>query len=89
MKIKYAKIFFKDIEKLAGQQNVSENVLNSISILKEAESLVNVANVKAIQGYASYYRIRIGNHRIGLKKTEEGIELISCLHRKDIYRMFP
>ncbi|SMP72063.1 mRNA interferase RelE/StbE [Desulfonatronum zhilinae] len=89
MKIKYAKSFLKDIEKLAGQQNVSENVLNIISILKEAQSLVEVANVKAIQGYASYYRIRIGNHRIGLKKTEEEIELIRCLHRKDIYRMFP
>lgn len=51
---------------------------------------MKVANVKEIQGYASYYyRIRIGNHRIGLKKTEEEIELIRCLHRKDIYRMFP
>lgn len=47
--------------------------------------------VQKLAGYQSYYKIRIGNYRIGLRiDQEEGsIEFQRVLHRKDIYRVFP
>jgi mRNA interferase RelE/StbE len=89
MKINYAKTFLKDLDKIGGRQAVKDDILNIINALKESTSLSEIKNVRAIQGYPSYFRIRTGNYRLGLKRTEEGIDLIRCLHRKDIYRMFP
>jgi mRNA interferase RelE/StbE len=33
--------------------------------------------------------VRIGDYRLGLKISEDAIELIRFLHRRDIYRRFP
>ena len=37
----------------------------------------------------SYYRIRIGDYRIGIKGEGDVIVLMRVMHRKDIYRVFP
>ncbi len=41
------------------------------------------------QGYDEYYRIRIGDYRLGIKVKKDSIEMLRCLHRKDIYKKFP
>ena len=46
-------------------------------------------DVRKIQGYDEYYRIRIGDYRLGIKVKEDSIEMLRCLHRKDIYKDFP
>jgi len=46
--------------------------------------------IKFIKGFKNYYRIRIGDYRIGFKKAEgENIEFMRVKHRKDIYKHFP
>ena len=48
-----------------------------------------------LQGYDHYYRIRVGDYRLGisiaitLEETEEMFRFVRCLHRKDIYKRFP
>lgn len=37
----------------------------------------------------SYYRIRIGNYRLGLKQEQDTLTLLRFMHRKDIYTYFP
>jgi len=44
---------------------------------------------KKIEGYEAYYRLRIGDYRLGIKLAGNTLELIRFLHRKDIYRRFP
>ncbi len=36
-----------------------------------------------------YWRIKIGEYRLGLEKDGDKIILVRILHRKDIYRYFP
>ena len=35
-----------------------------------------------------YYRLKIGDYRLGLKVLGDTVELIPFLHRRDIYRRF-
>jgi mRNA interferase RelE/StbE len=53
------------------------------------DSLGDMSNVRKIQGYEEYFRIRIGDYRLGIKMTKDYIEMLRFLHRKDIYRKFP
>ncbi len=36
-----------------------------------------------------YYRIRVGDYRIGVEVVGDEILFVRILHRKDIYRYFP
>ena len=54
-----------------------------------AEEFGAVANVKPMQGWSSYYRIHIGEYRLGLKLEGDVVVVLRFLHRRDIYRRFP
>ena len=49
----------------------------------------DISNVKKIKGDGDYYRIRVGEYRIGLAEENNAIAFIRVLHRKEIYRYFP
>lgn len=72
---------------------VDKNILKQIEVLlqhlAEAEGLHEIGQVKVMKGHPGYYRIRIGDYRIGLRLDEKGVVLLRVLHRKDIYRKFP
>lgn len=44
-----------------------------------------------LTGYITYYKIRVGDYRIGLHidSSEQLIEFQRVLHRREIYRKFP
>ncbi len=89
MQIEYGEQFLKDLKKLK-----TTNVYGSLKAycfeeLPSQPSLASIRNLKKMQGYQQYYRIRFGDYRIGLKDDGERIVLMRVLHRKDIYRFFP
>ncbi len=47
--------------------------------------------VQKLTSYREYYKIRFGDHRVGLRLDKERhiIEFRRILHRKEIYRKFP
>lgn len=69
------------------------NVLNRVKAvlieLESSESLDSLSNVKVMKGHPEYFRIRIGNYRLGLKQVDDGVRIIRFLSRGDIYRKFP
>ncbi len=42
-----------------------------------------------MSGFHDFYRIRIGDYRIGIALANAAVEFIRCLPRKDLYRFFP
>ena len=46
-------------------------------------------SLKRLSAGGDYYRIRVGDYRIGVTLKDETVAFVSCLHRKDIYRYFP
>jgi len=89
MNILYAKRFSKDIEAIRHETNLKKRLLDLIGQIKKVDVLSDISGVKKIEGYPGYFRIRIGDYRLGIKATENSFEMIRFLHRKDIYRRFP
>jgi len=87
--ILYAKSFAKDLGAINHDLATRKRLLKTIDKLKEINSLDELQGIKKIQGYESYYRLRIGDYRLGIKLSGDTIELIRFLHRRDIYRRFP
>ena len=89
MKLLYAKTFKRDIERIRHNTLVKERLLELIEQIKRIDSLEELRNIRKIKGYEGYYRIRIGDYRLGFKFEEDTIEMLRFLHRKNIYRRFP
>lgn len=101
MVVVYEKKFLKDLQKIK-----DKNVLKRIQLkLEEIEVIVGshedngeppaIPGLVKLQGYDYYYRIRVGDYRLGisieitLDDIEDVFRFVRCLHRKDIYRYFP
>lgn len=46
-------------------------------------------NLKKMSGASGFYRIRMGDYRIGVAVEAGVVEFVRVLHRRDIYRYFP
>ncbi|MEM8893313.1 MAG: type II toxin-antitoxin system RelE/ParE family toxin [Bacteroidota bacterium] len=58
--------------------------------LENADTLKDIGNLKKLKGFRNYYRIRIGDYRLGFESiSADEIRLIVFAHRKDIYQGFP
>jgi mRNA interferase RelE/StbE len=90
MKIEFKHSFLKSIEKLKDAK-LKQEFLKIIDAVEAAETILEVKNIKKLKGYTSYFRISIGNYRIGLKWVEEEktIFFVTFGHRKEIYNIFP
>ena len=45
--------------------------------------------MKKLSGASGFYRIRVGDYRVGIAVEDETVEFVRVLHRRDIYRAFP
>jgi len=89
LKILFAKALVKDLEDVSRNPGVKKRLLKLIETLKAIDTLEELRHLKKIEGYDCYYRLRIGDYRLGLKLSGNTVELIRFLHRRDIYRRFP
>ena len=64
-------------------------VKEAIEAVEQADALANLPNIKKLRGTKSYFRLRIGDYRIGLALESETVVFVRCLNRRDIYRYFP
>jgi mRNA interferase RelE/StbE len=60
-----------------------------IEEIETVDSLSDLTNIKKLKAEGNFYRIRIGDYRIGLSVTEETVIFVRVLHRKEVYRYFP
>jgi len=89
MNVLYEKSFSRDIDRLKHEKAIKKHLLELIEKIKKSSSLADLSSIKKIEGYKAYYRIRIGDYRLGIKVSENTIILIRFLHRREIYRKFP
>jgi mRNA interferase RelE/StbE len=89
MNIRVEKSFARDVNKIRDRV-LLRKLRNLISMIEDSESILDVPHIKKIQGFGSFYRIRIGDYRLGMEEaSSKEVVLIRFLHRKDIYRYFP
>jgi mRNA interferase RelE/StbE len=88
MKTIFLESFERDIRKLK-EIKIKSELLELIDYIKESGSLTEIKNLEKIKGEKKFYRIRVGDYRLGIKIENETVAFIRFLHRKDIYRYFP
>lgn len=88
MKLLFKESFAKDLEKITDTQFLSQ-VRRVIESTEKAPTLREIPHIKKLLASGKYFRIRIGQYRIGLIAEKGEITFVRCLHRRDIYRYFP
>jgi mRNA interferase RelE/StbE len=88
VKVKFESKFEKDLRNVKDKKLLSK-VKETILDCKYAQNLNEIKNLKKLQGYETFYRIRIGDYRIGIELVENTLIFTRFLHRKDIYKFFP
>ena len=85
MEIKFRKQFLKDLATIpSGQREQIEHLVFEIIPAEKSEQVFKRAS--KMKGYAGYYKIRVGDYRIGFYVEENTVEFQRVLHRKEIYR---
>ena len=88
MKTAFKASFLKAIKKI-NEMQLKADIAEAIRNVESAETLKQIKQLKKLKGYRQYYRIRIGNYRIGLMIESEIVYFVDIDHRRNIYRIFP
>ncbi|MXZ63889.1 MAG: type II toxin-antitoxin system RelE/ParE family toxin [Chloroflexi bacterium] len=88
MEIEYTPTFERDLRR-ARNSELRARVERLIESIKAAPSLLEVSGVVRLAGTGAFYRIRVGDYRLGIAVEDDTVILIRLLHRRDAYRRFP
>ena len=89
MKVEFDKSFLKSLDKIKDTK-VLRKIESIILSCEQASQVSQIPNIKKLTAFSHYYRIRMGNYRIGIELLNDStIKFIAVLHRKDIYKKFP
>ena len=88
MELEFRDSFLKDVKRIK-ETAVKKKIATVISDAQKATSLLDLENVRKLEGSNTYYRIRVGDYRVGIKLQDKTLIFMRCLNRKDIYRYFP
>ena len=88
MNVRFEARFSKDLRRIQDGKLLTR-IKELIISCKEVESLNEISQMKKLRGYDTFYRVRIGDYRIGLELVQGELVFVRCLHRKEVYRYFP
>jgi len=89
VKTTFTKSFAKDLKTHNRDKTFLARVQETILEVEAANKIISIKNLKKLKAEGSYYRIRVGNYRIGLIIEKEIVTFVRVLHRSEIYRYFP
>lgn len=90
MKVYFKPSFIKDFKKLPSDIRREVRFI-CVEVFPKQRSIHDSLRymIKPIKGFKNYFRIKLGDYRIGFKTTDGGVEFMRVKHRKDIYKHFP
>ena len=88
MKVEHNRGFTRDLRRMRSSE-LRQRVLRKIEELEAASVITEVRGVAKMAGEGTYYRIRIGEYRLGLAVEDDEATLLRFLHRSEIYQFFP
>jgi addiction module RelE/StbE family toxin len=88
MQVEFRKTFKQDLKNLKDGK-VLKRIQKVVEEVELANALSEIRNIKLLQGHEDFYRIRVGDYRIGLFVEGEAVAFVRILHRKEVYRYFP
>jgi mRNA interferase RelE/StbE len=87
--VQYRQLFLRDLKKLKKTEIYDRIYELVFDILPDVDNLQDFPNIKAMVGYPGYYRLRLGDYRVGFALQGDSLEFMRVLHRREFYRYFP
>jgi len=78
----------KDLNDLKDKK-IKNKVADIIEECKSAKTMNGIRNLKKLEGFDRYYRIRVRDFRMGIEFTGQVLRFLRIANRKDIYKIFP
>jgi mRNA interferase RelE/StbE len=88
LKVEFRSSFARDLKRVR-DPSLKRRVKEVIELVERAETLQEISNLKKLRGGDQYYRIRVGDYRLGLALDGDTVVFVRFLHRRDVYRYFP
>jgi mRNA interferase RelE/StbE len=88
LNLEFRKSFRRDLKRIQDPA-LLKRIRAAIVGAEQAKNLGEIENLRKLRGTEGYYRVRIGQYRLGLIVEGNTIIFVRCLHRKDVYRYFP
>lgn len=89
MIVEFDKSFEKSLDRIRNKA-LYPKIESIILEFEKAKTVNEIQNVKKLSGFRNYYRVRLGEYRIGIETIDKNtIRFILIAHRKEIYRFFP
>ena len=88
MKTEFRDGFTKDLKEIS-EKAILNRIRTAIELIEKVTTLEGVPQVKKLKGGGNFYRIRVGDYRIGIALDQDTVVFVRCLNRKDIYKFFP
>lgn len=88
MKVGFRQSFLKDLEGV-NDKRLRRRVKAAIEKVEKAESLQQINGLKKLKGGENFYRLRVGDFRVGMALEGGRVIFVRLTNRKDIYRHFP
>ena len=88
MQANFNRTFLKELSSIPSRTRVKieQLVFNDVP---SYTSLIEISGIKKPEGYSHYYKICVGDYRIGVKIINDEISFERVLHPKEIYKQFP
>ena len=89
MRVRYESGFRRDIRRIRDTR-LRLGIEQKIENLRAAASITELAGVRKVRSSSGHhYRIRIGEHRLGIIVQDDVVTLSRFSHRREFYRRFP
>lgn len=89
MIVEFDESFNKSLSKLLNS-NLKLKIYAVIEEAAAANKLSDINNLKKMKGFKTFYRIKLGDYRIGFELINKNtVYFVVMSHRKDIYKTFP
>ena len=80
--------FLRDLKRIKDQA-LHQRIQKAIEEIEAAADLGAVKNLAKLEGGKNCYRVRVGDYRIGIMVQGDVVSFARCLHRREIYKVFP
>jgi mRNA interferase RelE/StbE len=88
VKAEFRESFVKDLKGVK-DKSLLKRAREMIEAVEKADSLADISNLKKLKGGGNYFRLRVGDYRVGISLENDTIIFVRFLNRKDIYKYFP
>jgi mRNA interferase RelE/StbE len=88
VKVGFRDSFARDLKGVKDKA-LLKRVKDIIEAAEQAEALSELPTLKKLKGGGDYFRLRVGNYRVGLALEGGTLVFVHFLNRKDIYKYFP